>query len=175
MLVGVGAGGGFGCVTHADAYGLHPDIYRRDLYTIALCGCVLVRSVFMAAEQLRNRYAILSKYGIPIEPRCRMELSYIYNMTTLMSIKQTLTQLKPELKQKFFVNSIGLFGSVVRADFTEASDIDIIVDFSKPVGMEFIDLADFIEKKLKTKVDLVSKNGVKAKYFHEIEREIIYV
>jgi len=93
----------------------------------------------------------------------------------LMSIKQTLTQLKPELKQKFFVNSIGLFGSVVRADFTEASDIDIIVDFSKPVGMEFIDLADFIEKKLKTKVDLVSKNGVKAKYFHEIEREIIYV
>jgi uncharacterized protein len=96
-------------------------------------------------------------------------------MTNLTSIKQTLTQLKPELTQRFFVNSIGLFGSIVRDDFNELSDIDIIVDFSKPIGVEFIDLADFIEQKLSNKIDLVSKNGVKTKYFHEIESEIIYV
>ncbi len=96
-------------------------------------------------------------------------------MTDLASIKQTLVRLKPELTQKFFVNSIGLFGSIVRDDFTDKSDIDIIVDFSKPVGIEFIDLADFIESKLCKKIDLVSKNGVKAKYFHQIESEIIYV
>lgn len=96
-------------------------------------------------------------------------------MTELTSIKQTLTQLKPELKQKYFVNTIGLFGSVVRDDFNEKSDIDIIVDFSKPIGIEFIDLADYIESKLCKKVDLVSRNGVKAKYFHQIESEIIYV
>ena len=83
--------------------------------------------------------------------------------------------LKPEVTKKFFVNSIGLFGSIVRADFNESSDIDIIVDFSKPIGIEFIDLADFIESKLRKKVDLVSKNGVKSKYFHQIESEIIYV
>lgn len=69
-------------------------------------------------------------------------------MTELASIKQILARLKPELTQKFFVNSIGLFGSIVRDDFTDKSDIDIIVDFSKPVGIEFIDLADFIERKL---------------------------
>ncbi len=96
-------------------------------------------------------------------------------MTELASIKQLLSQLKPELTQKYFVNSIGLFGSIVRDDFTDKSDVDIIVDFSKPVGIEFIDLADYIESKLNKKVDLVSKNGVKPKYFLQIESEIIYV
>jgi uncharacterized protein len=96
-------------------------------------------------------------------------------MTELTSIKQILSQLKPELIQKYFVNSIGLFGSVVRDDFTDKSDVDIIVDFSKPIGVEFIDLANYIESKLRKKVDLVSRNGIKPKYFRLIESEIIYV
>jgi predicted nucleotidyltransferase len=96
-------------------------------------------------------------------------------MTELNAIKQILTQLKPELRQKYFVNSIGLFGSIVRDDFTDQSDIDIIVDFSRPVGIEFIDLANYIESKLSKKVDLVSRKGVKPKYYHQIESEIIYV
>lgn len=93
----------------------------------------------------------------------------------MASIKQILSQLKPELKQKYFVNSIGLFGSVVRNDFTDKSDVDIIVDFSKPIGVEFIDLANYIESKLRKKIDLVSRKGVKPKYFRLIESEIIYV
>ncbi len=96
-------------------------------------------------------------------------------MTDLNSIKQILTQLKPELTNKYHVSSIGLFGSIVRDDFNSNSDIDIIVDFSKPIGIEFIDLAEFIERKLKKSVDLVSKNGVKQKYFRTFESEIIYV
>lgn len=96
-------------------------------------------------------------------------------MTDLDTIKQILTQLKPELTDKYHVSSIGLFGSVVRDDFSPSSDIDIIVDFSQPIGIEFIDLADFIEKKLNKTVDLVSKNGVKQKYYRTIESEIIYV
>lgn len=96
-------------------------------------------------------------------------------MTELASIKQILTQLKPELAQKYFVNSIGLFGSIIKDGFTSKSDVDIIVDFSKPVGIEFIDLADYIESKLLKKVDLVSRNGIKPKYFNQIEAEVIYV
>jgi predicted nucleotidyltransferase len=96
-------------------------------------------------------------------------------MTDLNSIKQILAQLKPELTAKYHVSSIGLFGSVVRDDFTPSSDIDIIVDFSQPIGIEFVDLADFIEAKLKKSIDLVSKNGVKQKYFNSFESEIIYV
>ena len=96
-------------------------------------------------------------------------------MTELNSIQQILSQLKPELARKFFVRSIGLFGSVVRDDFSPDSDIDIIVDFSKPVGVEFIDLANYMETILKKKVDLVSKRGLKPKYFQQIQPEIIYV
>lgn len=86
-----------------------------------------------------------------------------------------MVKLKPEITDKYFVNSIGLFGSIVRDDFNEFSDIDIIVDFTKPVGIEFIDLANFIESRLKTKIDPVSKNGIKNKYFEKIKSEISYV
>lgn len=73
------------------------------------------------------------------------------------------------------MQSLGLFGSVVRDDFSPSSDIDIIVDFDRPVGIEFIDLASYIEQRLQKKVDLVSRNGVKEKYFKAIEGEIVYV
>lgn len=96
-------------------------------------------------------------------------------MGQLADIKNLLGQLKPELALKFHVHTIGLFGSVVRDDFSPGSDIDIIVDFKQPIGIEFIDLAEFIEGKLKRKVDLVSRNGIKDKYLKAIEREIIYV
>lgn len=96
-------------------------------------------------------------------------------MERLTEIKQVLQQLKPELSQRFHVQTIGLFGSVVRDDFSPSSDIDIIVDFDRPVGIEFIDLAQYIEQHLQKKVDLVSRKGVKDKYFKAIEQEIVYV
>ena len=96
-------------------------------------------------------------------------------MAQLTEIKKVLEQLKPELAQRFFVHTIGLFGSVVRDDFSASSDIDIIVDFKKPIGIEFIDLADYIERHLQKKIDLVSRQGVKEKYFKAIEGEIVYV
>jgi predicted nucleotidyltransferase len=96
-------------------------------------------------------------------------------MLNLNKIKNILYLLKPELVQKYSVGSIGLFGSIVRNDFNANSDIDIIVDFSNPIGIEFITLADELEKKLNCKVDLVSRAGIKQKYFKEIEPEIIYV
>jgi predicted nucleotidyltransferase len=82
---------------------------------------------------------------------------------------------KPHLSEKYHVNTLGLFGSVVRNDFTPESDIDIVVDFSQPIGIEFIDLANELEMLLRRKVDLVSKEGIKPKYFQEIQPEILYV
>jgi uncharacterized protein len=100
---------------------------------------------------------------------------YLYCMEMLSVIRQKLEQLKPELVAKYHVRTIGLFGSVVRNDFTDESDIDIIVDFSQPVGIEFIYLADELELKLNRKVDLVSRNGIKQAWFQRIEPQIIYV
>jgi len=91
------------------------------------------------------------------------------------SVIKLLKKAKPHLAAKYHVNELGLFGSVVRNDFTAKSDIDILVDFSKPIGIEFIDLANELEIVLKRKVDLVSKEGLKPAYYREIQSEIIYV
>jgi len=96
-------------------------------------------------------------------------------MMQLTTIINELKQLKPILAEKYKVSAIGLFGSVVRSDATALSDIDIIVDFSTPIGIEFVDLADLLEKRLHTPVDLISKKGIKEKYYAAIEPEIIYV
>ncbi len=96
-------------------------------------------------------------------------------MFELNDIIATLIRLKPELMEKYNISSLGLFGSVVRRDFTQTSDVDIIVEFAKPIGIEFVDLADFIEMHLKKRVDLVSKKGVKPLYFEQIKSEIVYV
>jgi predicted nucleotidyltransferase len=97
-------------------------------------------------------------------------------MPYLEEIKTGLSALKPELSARFHVRTIGLFGSIVRNDFSPStSDIDIIVDFSQPVGIEFIDLADYLERKFHRKVDLVSRGGIKPRYYSAIEKDIVYV
>lgn len=96
-------------------------------------------------------------------------------MLHLNEIKKIIFGFKPEMERKYFVSSIGLFGSVVHNDFNEDSDIDIIVDFNGRIGIEFITLADELERKLNHKVDLVSRGGIKQKYFDVIEPEIVYV
>jgi uncharacterized protein with HEPN domain/predicted nucleotidyltransferase len=80
--------------------------------------------------------------------------------------------MKPELASKYHVSSIGLFVSVVRDDFTPTNDIDIIVDFSEPIGIAFIDLAELIEKRLNKTVDLVSKKGVKKNIFLKSKQKL---
>jgi uncharacterized protein len=93
----------------------------------------------------------------------------------LSTIQEKLRQVKQQLAEKYHVNSIGLFGSIVRTDFKPESDIDIIVDFSQPIGIEFIDLADDLEKLLDREVDLVSKAGIRPQYYKAIESDIRYV
>ena len=76
---------------------------------------------------------------------------------------------------KFGISRIGIFGSVARGEQTAESDVDILVEFGRPVGIEFIDLSHLLEKELNGKVDVVSRKGVKERYFKEIERDIVYV
>jgi len=96
-------------------------------------------------------------------------------MTYLEEVQSVLKQLKPQLMSKYGVSSLGLFGSIVRDDFTDQSDIDIVVTFSKPIGSDFITLADELEELFNRKVDLVSRNGIKPRYYEVIKPEILYV
>jgi len=96
-------------------------------------------------------------------------------MTSRSHIKAILTKHKKRLSEKYGLNHIAIFGSYVRDQQTKDSDIDILVDFKHPIGIEFIDLAEELEILLNNKVDLVSKNGIKPAYFKSIESELNYV
>ena len=96
-------------------------------------------------------------------------------MITLDEIKSILVNNKSRLSDQFGLTELAVFGSYSRNDQNEESDIDILVDFAKPVGLEFIDLAIELEKLLGIKVDLVSKNGIKPRYFEFVKEELIYV
>jgi predicted nucleotidyltransferase len=86
-----------------------------------------------------------------------------------------LQRIKPYLQREYAVKTVGLFGSFAAGDYTDNSDVDIMVDFERPVGVEFIDLSYLLEKELNRKVDLVSVKGIKDKYLKEIEKDIVYV
>lgn len=88
---------------------------------------------------------------------------------------EKLKEIKPILLTKYPIKSMALFGSISRKDDDANSDVDILVEFNCSVGMEFIHLCYELEKLLNRKVDLVSRNGVKEKYYKEIEPELIYV
>jgi len=96
-------------------------------------------------------------------------------MDDLSGIQTKLKLAKPKLASKYHIKTLGLFGSIVRNDFTDTSEIEILVDFNKPIGMEFMDLVNELEIILNRKVDLVSKGGIKSGYFREIQAEIVYV
>jgi len=91
------------------------------------------------------------------------------------TILALLKNRKDALFMRFHLKNMALFGSYSRTDFNNESDIDILVEFEKTPGFEFIALADELEKLLKNKVDLVSKNGIKPKYYKFIENDLIYV
>jgi len=81
------------------------------------------------------------------------------------------------LKQKFKIKSIGIFGSVTRGEQKETSDIDIIVEFSEPVGWEIVDLKEFLEELFGVNVDVVTKSAAMRKplLWESIKEEIVYV
>jgi predicted nucleotidyltransferase len=96
-------------------------------------------------------------------------------MKSLDDIKLILVKSKKSLKSKYKIKSLGIFGSYSRGEAKEESDIDILVEFEEPIGLEFIDLADELEQILNHKVDLVSKSGIRDKYLQYVQKELIYV
>jgi predicted nucleotidyltransferase len=96
-------------------------------------------------------------------------------MASLIDIIKILRENKAMLKQNYSVTKLGLFGSYVRGDNSENSDIDILADFEKSPGLEFVDLADELEKLLNVKVDLVSRYAIHDRFMKYIEKEIMYV
>jgi predicted nucleotidyltransferase len=99
-------------------------------------------------------------------------------MRTLGEIKIQLESLKPILKDKFQVETIGIFGSYSQGQQQQKSDVDILITFAEPNDidlLDFIDLKQFLSRKLKTKVDLVEGKSLKHKIKDKILQETIYI
>ena len=90
-------------------------------------------------------------------------------------ILSLLVQNKAELKYRFKVRRLALFGSYARGDQKPDSDVDILVDIDPSVGLEFVTLAEQIEQLLGLPVELVSLRAIKPNKLKYIERDLIYV
>ncbi len=96
-------------------------------------------------------------------------------MKSLDQIQSVLASRKLEMDRLYHVKKLAIFGSYSRSEQKKGSDLDLLVEFRSPVGVEFIDLANYLEALLKIRVDLVSRNGIKPKYYQEIKSDLKYV
>lgn len=95
-------------------------------------------------------------------------------MKTLEEIKGILSSHKPLIMRRFKVKRISIFGSLVRGENTEPSDVDLLVEFSEPIGLfAFMDLEEYLQEILGIKVDLVSRKALKPRIGEHILREAV--
>ena len=82
----------------------------------------------------------------------------------------------PELRKRYGVRSLGVFGSYVRGEETPRSDLDILVEFAQvPDLFKFMDLEDHLRSLLRVKVELVSRKALKGSIGGRILSEVVSV
>lgn len=85
----------------------------------------------------------------------------------------------PVLTDEYGISGIGIFGSVAKGTMTEDSDLDIVVEFRRPIGFKFIRLVEYLESLFGKRVDVITKNGIEnirvKEVARNIERNLIYV
>lgn len=96
----------------------------------------------------------------------------MHDINTILSI---LRKNISALSEKYPINRLGLFGSRVRGDANETSDIDVLVELTRPIGLDFVSLGDELEELLQEKVDILSMNALKTSLRKSIIEEVIYV
>ena len=97
-------------------------------------------------------------------------------MLSKEEILKILEQLKEEMVDKYKIERIGLFGSFIKGDQKENSDIDILVEFGKEADLfDFLGLSLFLEEALKQKVDVVSKASLREELRESVLKEVAYL
>ena len=79
----------------------------------------------------------------------------------------------PYLKEKYGVEKIVLYGSFAKGTHKKKSDIDILVDIKKPIGLEFVSLADRFEEILGRKVDVATYDHYKRSFYNPRSEHIV--
>jgi predicted nucleotidyltransferase len=96
---------------------------------------------------------------------------------TLMEIIDILKKHEKKLKERYRIKKMGVFGSYLRGEAKEGSDVDILVEFEQDVDiglLKFVEIENHLSDLLGVKVDLVEKSALKPKIGKHILKEVIY-
>ena len=98
------------------------------------------------------------------------------NTLTLVELRASLRDLMPQLRREYNVESIALFGSYVRKENREGSDLDVLITFREPPSLlRFIALEQHLSEKLGVKVDLVMREALKPNIGKHILKEAVAI
>lgn len=93
-------------------------------------------------------------------------------MPTRKEIIRVLQKNSLKLKEDFGVKKIALFGSFADNTQTKNSDVDILVELERPIGLKFFDLAEYLEKALNKKIDILTADALRAIRIKKVARSI---
>ncbi|CAD5279427.1 MULTISPECIES: nucleotidyltransferase family protein [unclassified Imperialibacter] len=96
-------------------------------------------------------------------------------MRQSIDIETKLQELKPLLSDKFHVSKIGYFGSYATGGQSDKSDLDLLVEFSQPIGWEFFTLEKFLEQEFGLNIDLVTQEALKERIKRPILNQVKYI
>lgn len=97
-------------------------------------------------------------------------------LVKLDTIMEILNRLMPAIADRFSVDSIGVFGSYVRGETTEDSDLDLLVTFTETPGLlRYIELENYLSDHLGLEVDLVMQDSLKPTIGERILAEVVRV
>jgi len=94
-------------------------------------------------------------------------------------IVQLLEEKRPHLAAEFGVTKIGLFGSHAEGRASATSDIDIVVEFGRPIGFRFLEFVEYLEALFGQTVDVLTPTGIQniriKRVAQDITESIVYV
>lgn len=100
-------------------------------------------------------------------------------MTSKKKITALLNEKRAYLAAEFGVQKIGLFGSYEKGTASVESDIDLVIEFSRPIGFRFFALAEYLEELLGAPVDILTPAGIEGirvpRVAKEIRESVVYV
>ena len=100
-------------------------------------------------------------------------------MQSREEVIQALRVALPRLASEYGVKRIGLFGSFARGTQERDSDIDLLVEFERPIGLKFVELAESLEELLGHKTDVLTPDGLKGirveRVASDIQESVLYV
>ena len=95
---------------------------------------------------------------------------------SLTEVKKVIRRYKKELRRRYGVKEIGIFGSLVWGKVKKNSDVDLLVEFEKPIGFfKFLELEEHLSHLIGRKVDLVSRKALKPHIGRYILEEVVRV